>query len=139
MPVVMVAPNDGGRHPVPRYSASFGPDFGQVGASAIRNLRKGAVADREFFASVRNQCGRVDPVGARWASDEVKAAARLEKACTLALRWIDADVGATSPRQWALEMTVDLDRALSAAYLAEGLHQDGILEARALCSRMQCA
>lgn len=136
MPIVMVHPDDGGRHPVPRYQANLGPDFGEVGTAAIRGLRKSAAADREFFAGARDRCGRNDPAGARWASGEAKANARMERACTLVLRWIEGEPDATYPRQWPVEMADDLDRALISAYLAEAQHQDGLMAIRDLCSPM---
>jgi hypothetical protein len=134
MPIVMVAPDDGGKNYVPRYRTNYHPDFTQTGIDAIRALRKATAADREFFAGVRSQCGRMDPAGARWASDEVKAATRLEKACTLALRWIDGDAGATYPRHWPTELVDELDRVLGVAYLADGQHQDLPLAIRAMRS-----
>lgn len=94
-------------------------DFGDAGVMAIRAMRKSAIADREFFTGIRNQCGRDNPDAARYAAVEIKTRLRLEKACTIVLKWIDGDTGYTVPRQWPSEMSGELRLALSAAYLAD--------------------
>lgn len=78
----------------------------------LRQWRKEAIKDRDFFLEAQKSCGKEDREYAKFFKEAANRNLRLQRACTLMLPWFgEGDNGQihVEPSLWPIELADELD------------------------------